>query len=81
MIPNKILLEMKLELDQFKTTTQRDSTNFFDWLGDWGGLQQALGIGIGIISQYFSEKYFNKSIAEKLFIRQKSSKKLKRYEA
>jgi hypothetical protein len=38
-MPNKILLEIKLELNQFETTTERNSTDIFEWLGDIGGLQ------------------------------------------
>ena len=32
---------------------------------------------IGIFAQYFSEKYFDKSVAENMFLRQKSKKEAK----
>ena len=58
MMPNRILLEINLELDQFKSTTSRVSNDIYEMLGDVGGLQQVLWIAVGIFAEYFSSKFY-----------------------
>jgi hypothetical protein len=62
MMKDKILLEISLELDQFETKTQRDSTDIFEWLGDIGGLQLVMEVVLGTVAQFFSAKYMSKEI-------------------
>ena len=62
-IENKILLEVQLELDAFKTESLRTSTQILDFLGDVGGFYQALDLIIFLAAEYFSARYFLASIA------------------
>jgi hypothetical protein len=42
--------------------SERQATNAFDWLGDWGGLEAALGLLFAFIGSYYS------GMLQKLFI-------------
>ena len=66
-IPDKILIEIQLQLDPFKTTSTRSSTQFLDFLGDIGGFYQALDLVIFMAAEYFSAKFFLASIASTLY--------------
>lgn len=43
-IDSKILLEIQLELDPFKTISMRESTGILDYMGDTGGFYASLDI-------------------------------------
>ena len=65
-VEDKILFEIKMELDGFKTTNVRTSTQILDFLGDIGGFYQALDLIVFMLGQYFSSKFFVLSIAKKM---------------
>jgi hypothetical protein len=60
---DKFLMEVILQLDPFKTISQRESTSFLDFLGDLGGFYQAIDILVFMIGQFFSAKFLMVSIA------------------
>ena len=79
-VENKILIEIELQLDAFKTESLRTSTQILDFLGDIGGFYQALDLIIFMAAEYFSARFFLASIASSLYMfkdseRQKSIKK------
>jgi len=67
-ISNKILLEIQLEMDSFKTESLRTSTQILDFLGDLGGFYQAVDLLIFMIAEYFSARFFLASIAANLYV-------------
>lgn len=71
-MPNKVMLEINLQLDQFKTVTNRGSTDVFGYLGDIGGLYGTLEIFMIIVSGYFSAKFFRQGVANTVYKYQKS---------
>ena len=73
---NKILLEIQLELNQYETTTERNSTDIFEWLGDIGGLEYILAMVIEVLSTYFSAKFFNLGVAQTLYVAKKSKNEI-----
>ena len=73
---NKILLEIQLELNQYETTTERNSTDIFEWLGDIGGLEYILAMVIEVLSSYFSAKFLNLGVAQTLYVAKKSKKEI-----
>ena len=60
---DKMLLEVTLQLDPFKTISERVSTSILDYLGDLGGFYQAVDLMVFMIGQFFSSKLFIASIA------------------
>ena len=68
-IEGKILLEMSLSLDQFKTETVRKSTDILEMIGDVGGFQGAFVILTALVGSFFSELFFKASITENFYIR------------
>jgi len=57
-IQDKIIVEIQLALDSFKTTVVRSSTSILDLLGDLGGFYGSIGIVVFLFGEYFSEKFF-----------------------
>jgi hypothetical protein len=55
----------------------RHSTNFLEWLGDLGGFQAAIAMAIAFLSNFFSSRFFEASIAENFYIRSLSSEERK----
>ena len=76
-IEGKILLEMSLSLDQFKTETVRQSTDILEMIGDVGGFQGAFIMLTAIVGAFFSELFFKASITENFYIRTLSAQELK----
>lgn len=60
---------MILQLDPFKTKSERNSNQVLDVLGDVGGFYQAIDLIIFTFGEFFSAKLFIVSIAAKLYIR------------
>jgi hypothetical protein len=69
---DKILLEITLELDPFKTTSERVSINILDFLGDLGGFYQAIDLLVFLFGQFFSAKLFIASISSTFYYRKLS---------
>ena len=67
-IDGRILLEMTLSLDQFKTETVRQSTDVLEMIGDVGGFLGAFTMFIAVIGSFFSELFFKASITENFYI-------------
>ena len=57
-INDRILYQLTLTQDQFKTTSQRHSTQILDLFGDLGGFYQAIDILIFVFGEYFAAKLF-----------------------
>tara|TARA_B110000285_G_scaffold122375_1_gene138360 strand:+ start:82 stop:264 length:183 start_codon:yes stop_codon:yes gene_type:complete len=57
-VEDRIIYEVTLELDQFKSTVQRGATQFYDFLGDVGGFQGAFTSIFAIIGGFFSSRFF-----------------------
>ena len=57
-IQEKIILEIELALDSFKTTVTRSSSSILDLLGDLGGFYGSIGIVVFLFGEYFSDKFF-----------------------
>ena len=68
-IENKILFEMVLKQDPFKTKSERNSNQILDVLGDVGGFYQAIDLIIFTFGEFFSAKFFIVSIAANLYLR------------
>ena len=64
---DKILLEVVLKLDPFKTTTRRTSEGVLTFLAKLGGFKNALNLIVGWIGTYFSGKLFMASISKNLY--------------
>lgn len=75
-ITDQILGEITLNLDSYKTETQRESTQVLDLLGDIGGFEAAIQMIFVLVGEYFSAKYLMTSIARTLFIRKKNNKEV-----
>lgn len=75
-IDERILYQLVLGQDQFKTTSVRQSTQILDYFGDLGGFYQAIDILIFMFGQYFSAKFFIQNVAQTLFIRKKTASEL-----
>ena len=59
----KILFELVLKLDTFKSETRREATKVFDYLGLVGGFYAALEGILWVIGAFFSSRFFASSIA------------------
>mmetsp|Transcript_14830 Transcript_14830/g.22996 ORF Transcript_14830/g.22996 Transcript_14830/m.22996 type:complete len:457 (-) Transcript_14830:84-1454(-) len=71
-IEDKILMEIVLNLDPFKTESLRSSTQILDFLGDIGGFYGALDLIVFMIGEFFSSKFFIASIAGTLYMQSRS---------
>lgn len=60
---------MVLQLDPFKTKSERNSNQILDVLGDVGGFYQAIDLIIFTFGEFFSAKFFIVSIAANLYLR------------
>ena len=69
---DKILFEVVLQLDPFKTTSERLSINVLDFLGDLGGFYQAIDLLVFLFGQFFSAKLFIASISSTFYYRKLS---------
>lgn len=67
-VKGKILFELTLIVDTFKTETERKATKVFDFLGDVGGFAAAFQGILSVIGSFFSSQFLAKSIAENLYI-------------
>ena len=76
-IEGKILLEMSLSLDQFKTETVRKSTDILEMIGDVGGFLGAFTMLIAVVGAFFSELFFKANITENFYVRALSQEKVK----
>ena len=74
---DKMLLEVTLQLDPFKTISERISTSILDYLGDLGGFYQAIDLLVFMIGQFFSSRLFIASIASKLYSKKNSPDEMK----
>ena len=63
LITDRILYQIQLAQDQFKTISERQSTQLLDYVGDLGGFYQAIDILIFAIGEYFAAKFFIQSIS------------------
>jgi len=77
-IKDKILLEIVLQLDPFKTESLRTSTQILDLLGDLGGFYQALDLMVFMFAEFFSAKFFLAKISGDLYHVKKPQPKKKR---
>lgn len=77
-VTEKILLELILRLDSFKTVSKRYSVGALDLLGDLGGFYQFLDISIFMFAEFFAAKFFIQSIARELYKRKKTPDERKR---
>ena len=75
---DKMLLEVILVLDPFKTISERISTSILDYLGILGGFYQAIDIMVFMIGQFFSSRMFIASIASRLYFKKNSKDEMKR---
>ena len=75
-ITDRILTEFILKMDSYKSTQQRQSTQFLDFLGDIGGFEGAIEMIFVVIGGYFSAKFMLLSIASTLFVRKKNKHEL-----
>lgn len=76
-VDGRILLELSISLDQFKTETVRQTTDILSMIGDVGGFMGAFTMLISVVGAFFSDLYFKASITENFYIRALSSKELK----
>ena len=74
---NKILLEIILQLDPFKTTSERLNMNILDFFGDLGGFYQAIDLLVFLFGQFFSAKLFIASISSSFYYRKLSQEESK----
>jgi hypothetical protein len=65
----KMLLEVTLVLDPFKTISERLSTSILDYLGDLGGFYQAIDLMVFMIGHFFSSRLFIASIASRMYFK------------
>ena len=72
------MLEIVLSLDQFQTTTVRQSTDVLTFLGDVGGFLGAIQILTTFIGTFFSSNMYIQNITESFFIRALSKQEVKR---
>ena len=56
-IGDRILTEFILKMDQQKSTTKRNSTQFLDFLGSIGGFKGALNMFFMVLGGWFSAKF------------------------
>ena len=76
LIDDKILYEIVLGQDLFKSESFRSSTKILDFLGDIGGFYATVDIMLFLFGNYFSAKFFFNSIANSLYIRKKTKSEL-----
>jgi len=55
---DKVLYEIDIGLDYFKSQSFRQSTGLLDMLGDVGGFFGAFDVMISILAVFFSAKFF-----------------------
>jgi len=67
-VSDKILLEVVLQLDPFKTVSVRTTTDFLSFLGSIGGFNNALRLIFSSFGAYFSSKFFLASISGSLYL-------------
>lgn len=67
-ISDRILYQLTIAQDQFKTISERHSTQILDLFGDLGGFYQAIDILIFVFGEYFAAKFFIQSVAKKLYV-------------
>lgn len=72
-VDGRILLELTITLDQFRTETSRQTTNILSMIGDVGGFTGAFTMFISVVGAFFSNLYFKASIIENFYIRALSS--------
>jgi hypothetical protein len=73
-----MLLEVILQLDPFKSISERVSTSMLDYVGDLGGFFGAISGAFAFIGQFFSAKMFIASISNNLYFRKLSNKESKK---
>ena len=74
---DKIMLEVVLQLDPFKTISRRSSEGVLTFLAKLGGFKNALNLIVGWIGSYFSGKLFMASISKNLYKRKLSKSERK----
>lgn len=63
-----ILLEVAIVQDSSKSINTRESTQFFDFLGDVGGFQGSMIIILYLLGEYFSSHLLTASLAGSLYL-------------
>lgn len=67
-VQGKIMFELVLKIDTFKTATTRDATKVFDYLGLVGGFAAAFEGILSVVGAFFSSRFLASSIAQNLYI-------------
>ena len=62
-IDQRILYQLVLTQDMFKSASDRSSSQILDFIGDIGGFYQAIDLLIFGLGQYFAAKFFIQSVA------------------
>ena len=76
LINDRILLEIAVAQDAFKTISMRSSTKILDFIGDIGGFYGSVDLFIFLIAEYFSAKFLMQSVSNSMFIRKKTSSEI-----
>lgn len=76
-VEDRILTEFILNMNSYKTTTKRISTQFLDFLGSIGGFKGALNMFFVGFGGYFSAKFYLASISNNLFVKKKSKREMR----
>ena len=65
--PDDIHMVVSFEFDLNKMRIDREVYNFFDWLGDIGGLETALMLILGYLNSFVNYEAFEDFLVSKLF--------------
>ena len=75
-IKDQILFEFEIRLDQFKTTSARNTLGSLDFLGYVGGIQAVLDGAFYKFGEYFSLTFLFAAFTSAMFIEKKKSQKI-----
>ena len=70
-------MDILIKQDSTKTISERSSTQVLDFIGDIGGFKEAILLIMFTFGEYFSAKFFVKTVAEDLYMHKSDKKKPK----
>lgn len=70
------MYEMVLQIDLFKTSSERKAPKIFGMLESIGGISSVFQIIFQIVGSYFANAFFYASFGSKFFVERKPSKEI-----
>ena len=62
-------MEIELKLNPFVKTSQRESTQILDLLGDIGGFYATVDLFLFMIGGYFSNRFYMAAVAKDFYLK------------